>query len=263
MLSHLKNIRVERTDRHATISLNRPDKHNALDWDTVKELREAVVSLQGTPGLMTVAITGTGAAFSAGGDLEKYQRLFRSPTEFRAFMEDFYQLFLAIERSAAVYVAVVNGVCVAGGLELVLACDVVLAAEEARIGDGHLNFGQLPGAGSSIRLWRSVGAHRAKYLMFTGDLLSAREAERIGLVNEVHPLANLNSGLTALLAKIHAKSPAGVRGAKHLLNTAIRADLESGLRAEMDYVERYATTEPDAIEGLTAFKERRKPQFRP
>ena len=256
-----RNIRVQTSAPHATITLNRPEKRNPLDWDTVKELRQAVSELQTIPNLMTVAVTGSGSAFSAGGDLEKYLTLFRSAPDFRGFMEDFYQLFLAMEKSAAVYIAVVNGTCVAGGLELMLACDIVMAAEEARIGDGHLNFGQLPGAGSSIRLWRSIGAHRAKYLMFTGDLLTAREAERLGLVNEVHPRASLQAGLEGLLAKLHTKSPVGLRGAKHLLNTAIREDLEGGLRSEIDYVERYATTEADPMEGLMAFKEKRKPRF--
>jgi len=255
------NIRVETSLPHATITLNRPDKRNPLDWDTVKELRAAVSTLKATPQVMTVAVTGSGSAFSAGGDLEKYLELFRSAPDFHGFLEDFYQLFRAMEASPAVYIAVVNGTCVAGGLELLLACDIVIASEDARIGDGHLNFGQLPGAGSSIRLWRSVGAHRAKYLMFTGELLSAREAERLGIVNEVHSPAELQSGLDALVAKLHAKSPAGLRGAKHLLNTAIREDLESGLKREMEYVERYATTEPDPMEGLIAFKEKRKPRF--
>jgi enoyl-CoA hydratase/carnithine racemase len=256
-----RNIRVEISAPHATITLNRPEKRNPLDWDTVKELRAAVSALQEAPQLMTVAVTGSGASFSAGGDLEKYLELFRSPPDFHGFLEDFYQLFRSMETSAAVYIAVVNGTCVAGGLELVLASDIVIASEDAQIGDGHLNFGQLPGAGSSIRLWRSIGAHRAKYLMFTGDLLSAREAERLGIVNEVHSPEGLQAGLGALLAKLHAKSPAGLRGAKHLLNTAIREDLESGLKREMEYVERYATTEPDPMEGLLAFKEKRKPRF--
>jgi len=256
-----RNIRVEVCAPHATITLNRPEKRNPLDWDTVKELRDAVIALRDVPQLVTVAVTGSGDAFSAGGDLEKYVDLFRSAPDFRGFLEDFYQLFLAMERSAAVYIAVVNGVCVAGGLELMLACDIVIAAEEARIGDGHLNFGQLPGAGSSIRLWRSIGAHRARYLMLTGDLLTARDAERLGLVNEIHARAKLEAGLAVLLAKLHAKSPAGLRGAKHLLNTAIRESLEAGLRLEIEYVERYATTEADPMEGLMAFKEKRKPRF--
>jgi enoyl-CoA hydratase/carnithine racemase len=255
------NIAVELGERRATIRMIRPEKRNPLDWDTVKELRAAVVALQSVPNLMVVVVTGTGDAFSAGGDLEKYLTLFRSAPDFRGFLEDFYQLFRAIEHSDAVYIAAINGVCVAGGLELLLACDLVVATDTARIGDGHLNFGQLPGAGSSIRLWRSIGAHRAKHLMFTGDLLTARECERLGLVNEVHTASDFEAGIDRLVGKILAKSPVSVSGAKHLLNVAIRDDLETGLRAEMAFVEHYATTESDPIEGLMAFKEKRKPNF--
>jgi enoyl-CoA hydratase len=209
-----------------------------------------------------VVITGAGDAFSAGGDLEKYVTLFESAPDFRGFLDDFHRLFDGIRKSKAVYIAAINGTCVAGGLELLLACDLVVASETAKIGDGHLNFGQLPGAGSSIRLWRSIGAHRAKHLMFTGDLLSARDAHAIGLVNEVHAPDSFESGLQALIAKIERKSPASVRGAKTLLNAAIQLDLEAGLRAEMDYVHAYATTEPDVREGLRAFLEKRTPAFR-
>ncbi len=261
MVQSFQNIVVAVSGRRATITLNRPEKRNPLDWDTVRELLAAVRELETVDGLMAVVVTGSGGSFSAGGDLEKYLTLFRTPPDFRGFMEDFYQLFSAIETSKAVYIAAINGVCVAGGLELLLACDVAVAAEEARIGDGHLNFGQLPGAGSSIRLWRSVGAHRAKHLMFTGDLLTARECERIGLVNEVHPNEALEIAVDALVAKILNKSPVGVAKAKHLLNTAIRADLESGLRAEIELVHRYATTEADPIEGLNAFRDKRRPAF--
>ncbi len=107
------------------------------------------------------------------------------PDKFAAFLDDFFQLLDAIEASAKIYIAAVNGVCVAGGIELLLACDLAIAAASARIGDGHLNFGQLPGAGGSQRLPRAIGLLRAKHLILTGALLSAAEAERIGLVNEV------------------------------------------------------------------------------
>jgi enoyl-CoA hydratase len=260
-LPNFKTIRVEIAARHATVRLNRPEKRNPLDWATVKELRDAVLALQETPGLMAVVVTGSGDAFSAGGDLEKYLSLFRCGEDFRGFMEDFYQLFRAIECSDAVYIAAINGVCVAGGLELLLACDIAVAVDDAKIGDGHLNFGQLPGAGSSVRLWRSIGAHRAKYLMFSGDLLTAQACERIGLINEVYPRNGFEAGIEGLVKKILAKSPVGLRGAKHLLNTAIRTDLEAGLRSEIEYVQKYATTERDPIEGLMAFKEKRPPKF--
>jgi enoyl-CoA hydratase/carnithine racemase len=170
-------------------------------------------------------------------------------------------MLTAMEASPKIYIAAVNGVCVAGGIELLLACDLSIAADTAKIGDGHLNFGQLPGAGSSQRLPRAIGLLRAKHLMLTGDLLSAEESRQIGLINEVVPAADLDAAVNRLLDKLRAKSRTGLRGAKHLANVTLSMDLEAGLKHEIEFVHRYATTEPDAIEGLEAFRDKRKPAF--
>ena len=207
-------------------------------------------------------VTGSGRSFSAGGDLDGYISLYQKPNQFAEFMDDLYQLFVAMERSEKIFVAAVNGVCVAGGLELLLACDLVIAADSARIGDGHLNFGQLPGAGGSQRLTHAIGLIRSKHLMMTGALLSAAEAERIGLVNEVVPAGELDAAVEGLIAKLSEKSRSGLRGAKHLANMAVTMPIEAGLKAEIDYVHHYATTDPDATKGLIAFKEKRRPVFR-
>ena len=130
------------------------------------------------------------------------------------------------------------------------------------IGDGHLNFGQLPGAGGSQRLPRAVGLLRAKHLMLTGELLSAEDARQIGLVNEVVPAAELDAAVNRCSIKLRDKSRVGLSGAKHLANATLTMDLDAGLRHEIEFVHRYATTEPDAIEGLVAFKEKRKPRLR-
>src|SRR5690606_9215478 len=112
-------------------------------WGTVTDLLSALREIERQPSIQIVVITGNGKAFSAGGDLEKYIQLYAEPTKFERFLRDFYELLDLIERSPRIFIAAVNGVCVAGGLELILACDVVIVAEEARIADGHLNFGQL------------------------------------------------------------------------------------------------------------------------
>jgi enoyl-CoA hydratase/carnithine racemase len=257
-----QNILVEREKGMAQITLNCADKMNPLDWGTVRELREAVTTLARDPNVVAVVITGTGRAFSAGGDLAGYHRHYRSPGEFRAFLQDFHDLLAAIEASEQIYVAAVNGFCVAGGLELILACDLVLAAEGAKIGDGHVNFGQLPGAGGSQRLPRAIGVLRAKRLMFSGELLPARECERIGLVGEVVADAQLLERAREVAAGLLGKSRSGLKGLKHLVNAGLQGNIEAGLALEMDYVHRYATTDPDATEGLLAFAEKRKPAYR-
>jgi enoyl-CoA hydratase/carnithine racemase len=255
------NIAWQETPACVRLILARAEKLNPLDWGTVRELKEAVAKIEAMPDIAAVVITGRGRSFSAGGDLEGYLRLYRQPDEFSAFLDDFFQVLDAIEASSKIYVAAVNGVCVAGGLELLLACDLVVAAASARIGDGHLNFGQLPGAGGSQRLPRAIGLLRAKHLILTGSLLSAEEAERIGLVGQVVPDGELDQAVDALVAGLREKSRVGLRGAKHLTNLTLTTDLATGLQREMEFVHRYATTEPDATEGLVAFKEKRKPAF--
>ena len=257
-----QNISLDWQGPIARITLNRPEKLNPLDWSTVKELKSAVAEIDARPGALAAVITGSGRSFSAGGDLDGYIGLYRRPDDFAQFLEDFRQMLVGIESSSRIFVAAINGVCVAGGLELLLACDIVYAADTARIGDGHVNFGQLPGAGGSQRLPRAVGLTEAKHLILTGDLLPAAEAMRIGLVNKVVPAADLEAAVTALTAKFQEKSPVGLATAKRLANMTLEHGLSEGLAREIAVVHRYATTEHDATEGLIAFKEKRKPNFK-
>ena len=255
-----ENLVVERDGRAGRITLARADKLNPLDWATIKELSRAVAELEATD-CLAVIVTGSGRSFSAGGDLDGYISLYKSKERFRQFLDDFFAMLDAIERSEKIYIAAVNGVCVAGGLELLLACDLSIAADTARIGDGHLNFGQLPGAGGSQRLPHAIGLLRAKHLILSGKLLTAAEAERIGLIGEVVPADELQAAALRWVAELGEKSPVGVKGAKYLTNLTLTHPMEEGLRREMDYVHRYATEEPDATEGLIAFRDKRKPNF--
>jgi enoyl-CoA hydratase/carnithine racemase len=255
-------LTVNKSGKVATITLSRPDQLNPLDKTTVAELLTAVQQIDEDTAISIVVIRGAGRAFSAGGDLEGYMELYRKPGEFAAFLRAFNRLLETIERSDKIYVCVVHGACVAGGVELMLACDIILAAHEARIGDGHLNFAQLPGAGGSQRLPRAVGSLRAKLLIMTGRLINGTEAERIGLVSMAVPLADIETSLDELLGELSEKSPLGLSGAKYLTNTGRIGSRDTALELELQYVLRYATTSRDAYEGLTAFKEKRKPILR-
>lgn len=245
----------------ARLTLNRPEQRNPLDWATVKALRRSVTALEDDVDVTMVLIRGSGQTFSAGGDLIGYMDLYKTPERFAGFLKDLYQLFEDMEHSSKTYISVIEGHCVAGGLELLLACDIVLAAQSARIGDGHLNFGQLPGAGGSQRLPRAIGPMRARYLMATGTLIDATEAERIGLVSKVVQDADLESAIDELVTNLSRKSPLGLKGLKYLVNEGLRGDLQTGLQLEIDYVLNYATTAADASEGLAAFQEKRHPRF--
>ncbi|MEI9992007.1 MAG: enoyl-CoA hydratase/isomerase family protein [Rhizomicrobium sp.] len=245
----------------ARVTLNRPSKLNPLDWATIGKLRAAVSEIEARNDIGVVVITGSGRSFSAGGDLEGYLGLYKSPERFQDFLSKFHDLLDTIEASPKIYIAAINGVCVAGGLELLLACDLAVAADTASIGDGHLNFGQLPGAGGSQRLPRAVGLQMAKYLMLTGELLPAAEAHRIGLLCRVFPAAELDGGVDALVDGLLEKSRTGMATAKRLANLTLKTDQASGLKQEIRIVHDYATTHPDAAEGLIAFKEKRKPDY--
>ncbi len=254
-------VLIHRAAPLATLTLNRAEQLNPLDRRTIAALGAAVAELEAEPEIAIVAIRGAGRAFSAGGDLGGYMELYRDRPKFMRFLRAFNEMLEAIERSEKIYVAVVQGPCVAGGLELMLACDVVIAAHEARIADGHLNFAQLPGAGGSQRLVRAIGALRAKHLMLTGRSVDGIEAERIGLASIAAPLAELDEALGALVARLSGHSPLGLRGAKYLVNTAALGMRDRGLELELTYVHHYATTSRDAWEGLEAFRDKRRPNL--
>ena len=257
-----RNIILQVNGAVATLTLNRPDQLNPLDWFTVKELRDCHARLDEDPNVLVVIVTGSGRAFSAGGDLAGYQSLYRRPDDFRIFLNDLFMLFDRMEASSKINLAAVNGYCVAGGLELMLACDLVVGRAPARLGAGHRNLGPRPGAGGSPPLPRAVGALRAKQLMLTGSMIDAREAERIGLANMVVPAAELMASANRLAAEMISKSPLGLKGAKRLVNEGLRMGFQESLQFEIEYVHRYATTSHDATEGLNAFDDKRKPVFR-
>jgi len=247
--------------RGVLLELNRPLLRNPLDHDTVRALLEHVKSAEATPEVRGLIITGSGPAFSAGGDLRKYLDLYEDRPSFSSFLADFAQLCERLERGPLVTCAMVNGACVAGGLEVALACDLITIGAGARIGDGHLGSGQLPGAGGSQRLCRAIGLQKAKELLLTGALWSADEAVAAGLVNRVAPDHDLERMTIDLVAACGRHSSLGYATMKRLISVARTTDLDAGLRSERSVVESYATTSHDAREGLQAFLERRPPAW--
>jgi enoyl-CoA hydratase/carnithine racemase len=245
-----------------TLTLNRPRERNPLDGATVEMLRDLLVELSGDDTTRAIVITGAGPAFAAGGDLKGYQTLYRAPDEFARFLETFGQVCDLLERGPAVTVAMVNGACVAGGLELALACDLVTMAENAMIGDGHLRFGQLPGAGGSQRLVRAIGWQRARHWLLSAHLFDAPSALAAGLVVGAFPAGRLRAETFALLTPILGQSPLAVSKMKELIRLADEAPLSAGLLEERRIAFEYATTSHDAMEGLMAFAERRNPSYR-
>ncbi|WP_345384346.1 enoyl-CoA hydratase/isomerase family protein [Pseudonocardia yuanmonensis] len=247
----------------ALVTLDRPDEMNPLDHDAIRTLRAALADLDADPRVRAVAITGAGRAFSAGGDMKKYRTLQRDPIAFPVFLEDFHTLLTEVGAAATPVLALVNGVAVAGGIELLLSCDFAVAAESARIGDGHLPFGQMGGGGSLTLLPRVVGPSRARELVFTGRTLPAAEALEWGLVSRVVPDDDLRTAGIEIARGLAARSPLAVANAKRTLNASYweGTAIGAGLRLERETAARYCLTSTDAHEGLAAFAEKRSPQF--
>lgn len=246
----------------ALISFNRPDQQNPVDKDTLRALAGQLETLTGTGEPDAIVLTGRGKAFSAGGDLKGYQQLYRDAPAFRRFLEDFDSVCHKLEHSRALTVAMINGTCVAGGLELALACDLITISETARIGDGHLKFGQLPGAGGSQRLVRAIGLQQAKYWLHTARLFDAATAHRTGLTTLMAPPEQLAAETFDLIAEAAATTPLGRARMKELIAIAQNTPLEQGLSRERDIVHEYATTSYDATEGIRSFADRRPARYR-
>jgi enoyl-CoA hydratase len=256
---------IEGSDgQFALVTLNRPDDLNPLDWDTGRRLDEVFAELGADPDVRLVAVTGAGRAFSAGGDMKRYQKLQRDRREFPRFLEEFHAMFARIAEYPKPYVALVNGVAVAGGIELILACDLAIAGESARIGDAHLPFGQMGGGGVLTLLPRAVGPARARELVFSGRLLTPEEALDWGLVSRVVPDAELIDAGRAFAAEVAKKSPLAVANAKKVMNAAWSegTGVPAGMRLEREVTTHYCTTSDDAFEGLVAFAEKRRPAFK-
>ena len=181
----------------SVITLSRPDRLNAIDWEMLRELDAVLDGLAHRQGLCCVLLTGAGRAFSAGGDLKSYIELQRDPVAFPQFVSDIHRIFGRLRELPVPVVALVNGVTAAGGLELLLNCDFAIVARSARISDGHLNFGQMGGGGVLTLLPRVIGLQRASELIFSGRFLSSEEAVDWGLaIRCVDDDALLESGLT-------------------------------------------------------------------
>jgi enoyl-CoA hydratase len=245
------------------ITLNRPAQLNPIDGEMLTALDAAIDELVGDPTTRVLLVTGMGRAFSAGGDLKRYIELQQDPVMFPAFVADLHRVFGRLRQLPVPVIALVNGITAAGGLELLLNCDLALAGQSARIGDGHLNFGQMGGGGVLTLLPRFVGIQRARELVLSGRFLDAAEAAEWGLVSRVvDDDALLGAGLE-LAEAISAKSPLGVANAKEVMHAVWAEGLtvEAGLRYERERNAFYCLTAHDAREGLRAFSEKRTPRF--
>ncbi|SMH38959.1 enoyl-CoA hydratase [Azospirillum agricola] len=219
-------VRIQ--DSCAILIMNRPEAMNALSGALRRRLIAALADLDHDDAVRVVILTGAGKAFTAGLDLKE---LAGSGTDVSANV-DAENVVAAIERFSKPLIAAVNGVAVTGGVEIILACDIILASEAASFADTHVRVGLTPGWGLSQRLSRLIGVHRAKELSFTARRFSAREAEAWGLVNHVHPAGDLMPEALALARSIAQWSPDAVRAMKAIIDRGLAMPLGQALAME-------------------------------
>lgn len=254
-----ENILLDRLGRIARITINRPDKLNALNIKTRQELAEALDELRVDDEIRVVVITGAGEkAFVAGADINEFAG--RTAVQQRTVMKA-RSIFTAAEDFPKPLIAMINGFCLGGGCELALSCDIRIAGERARFGQPEINLGIIPGGGGTQRLTRLIGEGKAMQMILTGEMIDAQEAWRLGLVNEVHPVDQLEEKTMEMASKIAEKSPIALSMAKTAVKNAARMNLREGLDSEIDLFALCFSSE-DKEEGVRAFIEKRKADFK-
>ena len=254
-----ETLLVERRDRVAIITINRPEKRNALNIQTRDEGAAALDELREDDTVGVVVFTGAGdKAFVAGADIAEFAG--RTAITQREVMLG-RSLFTAIDSFPKPVIAMVNGYCLGGGCEFALACDIRIASETASFGQPEINLGIIPGGGGTQRLTRLVGEGKAMEMILTGDIIDARTAFNLGLVNMVVPAADLEAKTMEIANRISEKSPVALRLAKEAVKLASRSNLDEGLRREVDLFALCFSSE-DKDEGVRAFLEKRKPAFK-
>ena len=252
-------VLVEQRGDVRWLTLNRPARRNALDAGLIAALDEQVTSADADPGTAVVAVAGAGPSFCAGGDFHQFLDLDRAGTHPVRFLEAVSACFTRIAAAATPWVAVLHGHAVAGGLELALACDLVVAADTTLIGDGHLQHGLLPAGGSSVRLPAAVGHGLARRLLLTGELLPAAAFTASGWLDRVVPEPDLEDTAMEVCRQLAATAGPAQSALKGLLHRIAGAEPAPALQEELDVFADNWTTQPVSA-ALEAFLTARTPR---
>src|SRR4249920_2930025 len=250
-----ENVLIERDGAVAIVTVNRPKVLNALNTQTLDELRRAILELKQDEAIRAVILTGAGEkSFIAGADINELA--VQSPTGGREHAVTGQHVLDLIETLGKPVIAAINGYALGGGCELAMACTIRIAADTAKLGQPEINLGLIPGYGGTQRLARLIGAGRALELLLTGQQISAQEAHRLGLVNRVVPAADLHAEVAALATLLASKPPVAVRYIIEAVHQGLQMSTAEGLRFEATLFGLVASTE-DMREGTRAFLEKR------
>lgn len=258
-----ETVTYELRDSVATIAMNRPDALNALSGQLIADLNAAFGSAMGD-GARAVVLTGSGRAFCSGGDLREMQAMWQQEGRIEAFLEApleaLHELIKLIRETPIPFVAAVNGICAGAGVNLALACDIVIAADDAAFREAFVRIGLSPDCGGTFFLPRAVGEKIAAELLMTGDAISADRAAQIGMINRTVPADSLLSEAQQMAAKLALGPTASIGRIKRMLNASFSNDLDAQLRLEHEG-QIASGKAGDFKEGIAAFFEKRPPQF--
>ncbi len=258
MTDPVRAVLIDRQRAVAVVTVNRPDKRNALDAATHAALLEALDTLRKDDAVRVVVLTGAGKAFVSGVDINEF--VGKTPVDMLRRMLQQPSAIDAADAFPKPLIAMINGWCLGSGNELAMACDIRIAAEEAKFGQPEVNLGMIPGAGATQRLPRLVGLGRALTMMYTGQIIESSEALRIGLVDTVVPARQLKARTMTLAQMIATKSPVALSMIKEATRASVRAPLDDGIRHEQSLASVIFASK-DMQEGLRAFLEKRQPTF--
>jgi enoyl-CoA hydratase len=253
-----KNLAVEVKENIGWLKMNRPEALNALNTETLIELEKAIESLYEDEAVNAIVITGEGKAFIAGADIAEMKDM--DALQARKFSQTGQRAFAKIENIEKPVIAAINGFALGGGCELAMACDIRVASEKAKFGQPEVGLGVIPGFAGTQRLTRICGIGKAKELIFSGDMIDAATAEKIGLVDKLVPPENLIEEVEKLAGKIASNGPVAVRMAKNVINRGTDCNLQAGSYYESEaFGLCFSSGQPK--EGMGAFLEKRKPSW--
>ncbi len=257
---NFKNISYEKRGRSGWLYLNRPENMNSINTEMAMELVVALLEAGADMEVRVILLSGKGPSFCAGADLKSLVGGKGTQVAGPDFLDRARHAFSCLRNFPKPVIAVVNGLALAGGLELVMCCDIVIASESAKLGDAHSNYGVFPGAGGAAVMPRKIGLNRAKHLLFTGEFVSAEKMREYGLVNQVVPPEMLEDAAQALADLLAEKSPLVLRRMKEVANRSLDQAQDAALRHELLELRDHMRS-LDFQEGLAAFKEKRPPNF--